>query len=162
MGSPPLSGDADLDSKLIVVYEKQKILPQENFLFGILVRDFYDIAISTYDSTRNKLTRSTYPKIWVSIVRYVCAIWRIRSKFCHQSSENMEKAKSLQEFDSIFHSDDIRHILMGDKSLLNRSPHNGWKFQFIQAWIKSVQTSIQVGKRYSLQNQTTLDSFLIK
>lgn len=159
---PPLSGDDPLDSKLIVVYEKQNILSQEQFLFGRLVGDFYDIATSTYDITKKKMTRSTYPKIWVSILRYVCEIWRIRSKFFHRSSEQSEKERALQEVETILHSADISYILTGDKSLLTRSPHNGWKFSFIHAWLKSVQTSITVGKRYATKNQTTLDSFLIK
>lgn len=95
--SPPLSGEDRLDSQLIVVYEQQNMLSQEQFLFGRLVGDFYEIATDTYDPTKKKMSRSTYPKIWASILRYVCALWRIRSKFCNQCSENLEKATALQE-----------------------------------------------------------------
>ena len=160
--APPLSGEDQLDSKLIVVYEQQNLLSQEQFLFGRLVGDFYEIATSTYDVTKKKISRSTYPKIWASILRYVCELWRTRSKLCNQSSENLEKSKELQEVESLLHSADLSYILMGDKSLLRRSPHNGWKLHLIKAWIKSVRTSIEVGKRYAMKNQTTLDNFLIK
>ena len=145
-----------------MVYEQQNFLSQEQFLFGRLVGDFYEIATDTYDPTKKKLSRSTYPKIWASILRYVCELWRIRSQFCNQSSEKLEKVKALQEVESLLHSADLSYILMGDKSLLRRSPHNGWKLHLIKAWIQSVHTSIEVGKRYATKNQTTLDTFLIK
>ena len=159
---PPLSGEDRLDRWLIEIYEKQKNLTTEQFLFGRMIGDFFFIATHTYDVNKKKLTRSRYPKIWASILRYVCELWRTRCTIFQNSKENTEKEKSLQAASSLLNSEDISFILMGDKSLLTKTPHNGWKIHLIQAWIQTITSSIAAVKRYAMKNETTLAAFLSK
>ena len=107
-------------------------------------------------------SRSLYSKIWASILRYVCELWRTRCKIVQKLTANTEKEKALQATHSLLHSEDISFILMGDKSLLTKPPHNGWKLHLIEAWQRTVNSSIEAGKRYAMKNQTTLDTFLTK
>ena len=72
--TPPFSGDEEMDELLEKIYEKQKILPQDQFLFGRLIGDFFEIARQNIQPQKKSLTRTTYPKIWVYILRYVCAL----------------------------------------------------------------------------------------
>ena len=151
-----------MDELLDEIYGKQKILPQDQFLFGRIIGDFFEIARHTIPPQQKSLTRTTYPKIWVYILRYVCALWRVRSDLVNRSEMSSEKAKSLAMVESLLDSSDIGFLIAGDKSLLTKKPHSGWKIEYINDWIRTIQTSIARGKRTVFKNQQVITTFLTK
>ena len=157
-GQLPLSGDEVLDREILSIYELQEKVSFENFLFGRLLCDFYPVA--HYEKPNFK--RSSYYKIWTSIIQYVCDVWRIRGELVSTKLQNTKKFKALQEVDSILENNDITYVKAGDKSLLTKYPDRGWPLNRIESWLKCIRTSIDIGKRFASKDQLRITAFIQK
>lgn len=67
-------------------------------------------------------------------------------------NNNLDKFKALQEVDSFLDSSDVTYIRSGDRSLLHCSPESTWKLHLINAWLRSVQSCIRIGKKFAFKN----------
>ena len=123
---------------------------------------FFTVARSSLYPQRQLLTRSTYPKNLVFILRYLWSLWRVRCDLINISSRSSKKTQSLSLTESLLDSSGISFVISGDKSLLKEPPHSGCKIHYIQSSIRSIQTSIARGKRRASKNQLFLTLFLTK
>ena len=106
--------------------------------------------MARYDSVKFKM--GSYPKIWHSLIEYVCDVWRVRGTLVSMKIQNSKKFAALIEVDCLLDSNDITFVPAGDKSLLQKYPDRTWPLCRIQSWLKSVQTCIDIGKRFTFKN----------
>ena len=157
-GQLPLSGEESLDVSLLEIYEQQNKLEKDEFLFGRLLGDFRLVA--RYDST--KFNMDSYPKIWNSLLEYVCDVWRLRGTLVSMKLQNSKKFDALLEVDCLLDSNDVTFIPAGDKSLLEKNPDRTWPLHRIHSWLKTVKSSIEYGKRFAFRNQPRITTFIQK
>ena len=144
-GQLPLAGEEDLNRDLLLIYETQNAIEFQNFLFGRLLTDFFPVA----QYLKENFERSSYPKIWVHIIQYVCEVWRIRGDLVSTKLKQTKKFELLREVDCLLDSNDISYITSGDKSLLTKSPDRTWPVCRIQSWMTSLKSFIDIGKRFA-------------
>ena len=128
-GTLPLSGESDLDAKLIKIYDLQKNLGQEQFLLGRLLGDFLPVA----KYQRDRFEEQSYYKIWIHINSYVCSVWRTRCELVSLKLQNSEKFLALGDVDTILNSNDVTFVTSGNKSLLSNCPDTSWNLKIIQS-----------------------------
>ena len=157
-GQLPLSGEEELDGDLLEIYEKQGKVSFQNFLFGRLLCDFFPVA----HYQKPNFERSSYPKIWTTIIQYVCDVWRIRGEMVSTKLQNTKKSKALCEVDCLLDNNDITYVKSGDKSLLTKYPDRGWPLSRIESWLKCVRTSIDIGKKFASKDQLRITAFIQK
>ena len=114
----PLSGEEDLDRKLLEIYEDQRILSFEQFIFGRLIGNF--LPVVQYQKKNFELR--SYPKIWVFLLHYVSEIWRVRGDLVSIKIQNSTKFNALQEVERLLDNNDITYVNAGNKSLFENSP----------------------------------------
>ena len=102
----PLSGEEDLDRFLLGIYDEQNVLSPEQFLFGRLLGNFFPVA----QYQKAKFEQSSYPKIWILILTYVCEIWRIRGELVSMKLQNSKKFTDLSDAELLLDSKDISYV----------------------------------------------------
>ena len=157
-GQMPLSGEEDLDRKLLAIYEDQKILSFEQFIFGRLLGNF--LPVVQYQKKNFEL--SSYPKIWVFLLHYVSEIWRVRGDLVSIKIQNSTKFNALQEVERLLDNNDITYVNAGNKSLFENCPDSRWPLSRIQSWLRSVRSSVEIGKRFAFSNQPRITAYIPK
>ena len=155
-GHLPLSGEEELDPLLLTIYETQNALSPEHFLFGRILGNFFPVAKYQKASFEEK----SYPKIWHSILTYVCELWRIRCELVSMKLQSSQKYTALRETEVLLDSKDISYVSSGDKSLFEKCPDTSWPLSRIQSWLKTARTCIEKGKRFAFKNQPRITFFV--